>query len=53
MYARVATFASSDPGSARQGFAEIERRASSGPPPGVPGRRTSVETFEVAVKIDL
>jgi hypothetical protein len=38
MHARVATFdyAGSDPAVVRQGFEEIKRRASSGPPEGLP-----------------
>ncbi len=38
MHARVATFdyTGSDPADVRQGFEEIKRRASSGPPEGLP-----------------
>jgi hypothetical protein len=97
MHARVATFEGGDPDQVRQIIAEIERRAASGPPEGVPavgllvlhradegkvlnislfeteedmrqgdealnamdppvpgamGRRTSVEMYEVGVKLD-
>ena len=96
MHARVATFEGGDPEQVRQMVAEIQERAGSGPPEGVPavgllllhqpdgkamsvslfdteealrqgdetlnamdppvpgglGRRTSVEMYEVGVKID-